>query len=663
VHDTDPGIASGRGRAEYSAVAGVAGVGADTGQHGAGEEVWAEDVQLMKQAGVSLVSVGIFSWALVEPRPGEFDFGWFDRVMDNLANAGVAAAVATMTASPPPWLAKLHPETLPQRADGTVLWPGARQAYCPSSPVYREHATRLVSRLAERYGEHPALALWHIGNEYGCHVRACYCDTSAAAYREWLRERYGDVAELNRAWSTKFWSQRYDTFDEVLPPRTAPTFANPTQRLDFARFSSDALLDLLRMEKAVLREATPDVPVTTNHVPLAKTLDLHRWASEVDVVSYDSYPDPHDPQAHVLAGLSYDVMRSLRGGQPWLLMEQAPSAVNWRQRNGVKQPGQMRLWSWQAVAQGADAVMFFQWRQSKGGAEKFHSGMVPHAGPDSRTFREVASLGAELADTGSLVDSRSDNDVALVLDWDSWWALELDTHPASLTQIDALLAHYAPLFKANVGCDVVHPDSDLSGYRLVVVPNLYLTRADTGRRLTEYVRRGGHLLVSFFSGIVDGSDQVHLGGYPGPLREVLGVRVEEFWPLADGGSVGVSVLGSTGRGSLWSEEISAEGAEVLGRFTDGGLAGRPVLTRHAFGDGVAWYLGSRLAEGEMRAVMDRVVGDSGAAPVLAGLADGVQAVRRGGRVFLLNHNADAVVADVGGTRVELPGFGVEVLEA
>ncbi|SDZ52162.1 beta-galactosidase [Saccharopolyspora shandongensis] len=625
------------------------------------EEVWAEDVRLMKQAGVSLVSVGIFGWALVEPRPGEFDFGWFDRVLDNLAEAGISAAVATMTASPPPWLAKLHPETLPRRADGTVLWPGARQAYCPSSPVYREHATRLVSRIAERYADHPALALWHIGNEYGCHVRACYCDISAAAFREWLRERYGGIAELNDAWSTKFWSQRYDDFDEVLPPRTAPTFANPTQQLDFARFSSDTMLDLLRMEKAVLRAATPDVPVTTNHVPLAKTLDLHRWASEVDVVSYDSYPDPHDPQAHVLAALSYDVIRSLRGGQPWLLMEQAPCAVNWRERNGVKQPGQMRLWSWQAVAQGADAVMFFQWRQSKGGAEKFHSAMVPHTGPDSRTFREVAGLGAELAETGSLVDTRPDNDVALVLDWESWWALELNSHPATLDQLDAFLAHYSPLFDANIGCDVVHPDSDLSGYRLVVVPNLYLTRAETAANLTEHVRRGGHLLVSFFSGIVDESDQVHLGGYLGPLREVLGAHVAEFWPLADGESVGVSVLDSAERGVLWSEDIVADGAEVVGRFTDGGLAGGAALTRNSFGDGVAWYLGTRLGAEGMRALLDRVVEDSGVSPVVAGLPAGVQAVRRGGRVFLLNHNVGSVAVSVAGGRVEIPGFGVEVL--
>jgi beta-galactosidase len=597
------------------------------------EEVWAEDMTLMRQAGVSLVSVGIFSWAEVEPRPGAYDFGWFDRVLDNLADAGVNACLATMTASPPPWLARLHPETLPVTQDGTTKWPGARQAYCPSSPVYREYAGKLVEQVASRYHDHPAVALWHINNEYGCHTSACYCDTSAEAFRAWLTAKYGEIAELNAAWSTKFWSQRYDSFAEILPPRTAPTFSNPTQQLDFARFSSDALLECLTMERDIIRRYS-ELPVTTNHVPLAKTLDLHKWGKEVDVVSYDSYPDPFDPQAHVLAGLSYDVIRSTRQGQPWILMEQAPSAVNWRERNAVKAPGLMRLWSWQAIAHGADAVLYFQWRQSRGGAEKFHSGMVPHAGPESRTFREVSALGAELREYGEILGSRPANDVALVLDWDNWWALELDSHPANvLTQMDALLTHYRPLFEASIGCDVVHPDADLSGYRLVVVPNLYLVRDSAN--IVNYVRAGGHLLMSFFSGIVDGNDRVHLGGYPAPFREVLGLSVPEFRPMLD--TRPASVLGAAASASVWTDEIALEGA-----VTKGTVGGEPVLTRHEFGDGVAWYLGTRLDPEAMRRVMDEVTGGAGVQPVLGGLPEGVQAARRGDHLILLNHRTNEV---------------------
>jgi beta-galactosidase len=647
------------------------------------EAVWADDTRLMKDAGVSMVSVGIFSWAEVEPRPGEFEFGWFDRVMDNLAGAGVLACLATMTASPPPWLAELYPESLPVRADGVRLWPGARQHYCPSSPAYREHAARLVERLADRYAGHPSLALWHVGNEYGCHVSACYCDRSAAAFRDWLQRRYGDVEALNQAWSTAFWSQRYDTWRQVLPPRVAPSFPNPAQQVDFARFSSDAMLECFLMEREILARATPDIPVTTNFLGVWKPVDFFAWAPYQDVIAHDAYPDPHDPRTHVEVAFAYDLMRSLGKGQPWLLMEQAPSAVNWRERNGPKAPGQMRLWSWQAVARGADAVMFFQWRQSRGGAEKFHSAMLPHGGERSRTYREVRDLGHELAQLGELAGTVVRAEVALVMDWSSWWALELDSHPSNeLRQADANLAHYAPLFDANVTCDVVHPSWDLSGYRLVIVPNLYMVDEAAARNLAAYVRGGGHLLMSFFSGIVDQCDRVHLGGYPAPFRELLGLRVEEFWPLPEGASVELSFDGPgwppSAAGTLWSEDITLEGATPMASFASTELAGRPALTRNRFGAGVAWYLGTRPDSAAMRALTDRIAAAAGITPALPGLPDGVEAVVRhaaDGRAYqlLLNHAREAVevalprpmvdlITDGGpADRVRLPGRGVAVL--
>lgn len=658
------------------------------------EPVWDEDMRLMADAGVTMVSVGIFSWAAVEPRPGAYDFGWFDRVMDKLAGAGVAACLATMTASPPPWLARTYPETLPQRADGTRMWPGSRQHYCPSSPVYRDHARRLVERLAARYAGHPALALWHVGNEYGCHVSACYCDVSAADFRRWLRERYGDLAALNEAWSTSFWSQRYDEWDEVLPPRTVPAIPNPAQQLDFARFSSDAMLECYLTEKEVLRRHTPEVPVTTNLLGVWKPVDFFAWAPHLDVISHDSYPDPSDPGSHVRAGFAYDLMRSLGGGRSWLLLEQAPSAVNWRERNVPKPPGRMRLDSWQAVAHGADAVLFFQWRQSLGGAEKFHSAMLPHGGPDTRVHREVRELGGELGRLAEVAGTRVRAEVALVMDWSSWWALELGSHPSvDVQQMDANFAHYRPLFDAGVTCDVVHPTWDLSAYRLVVVPNLYLIDGNAAGNLAGYVRGGGTVVVSFFSGVVDPCDRVHPGGYPGPLRDVLGVCVEEFWPLPDGGTVSVAMPGRQATGTIWSEHIQPRGAETVATFADGELAGLPALTRHRHGDGTAWYLGTRLDPTGMRALLDRLCGDAGVRLALRGLPhadphadlhadlpDGVQAaVRRGpdaAYLLLLNHTAGTRpvrlagpmtdLLDGGGTvtdKITLPARGVAVLRA
>ncbi|MFD5746377.1 beta-galactosidase [Streptomyces sp. NPDC127033] len=644
------------------------------------EEVWAEDVALMKEAGVSMVTAGIFSWAEVEPRPGEFDFAWFDRVMDNLAGAGVAVCLATMTASPPPWLSRLHPEILPETADGRRMWPGGRQHYCPSSRVYREHATRLVERLATRYADHPALEMWHIGNEHGCHTPMCWCDESAADFRRWLSERYGDIETLNKAWSTAFWAQRYDTFDEVLPPRLAPTFPNPAQQLDFARFSDDALLRCCLAEKEVLRRITPDVPVTTNFIGVYKHVDTFGWAAHEDVASVDFYQDPHDQDTHISAGFVFDVTRSAREGQPWMLMEQAPSAVNWRDRNGPKPPGRMRLWSWQAVAQGADAVLYFQWRQSRGGAEKYHSAMVPHGGADTRVFREVRALGREFASVPQIAGTRSTAEAALVLDWNSWWALELDSHPSTaLDQMKIALAHYRPLFEAGIACDVVPPDRDLSGYRLVVVPNLYLLKEPDAERLTAFVRRGGHLLVSFFSGIVDDCDRVHLGGYPAPLREVLGLRIEEFWPLAEKETLDVRHAdGTISRADLWSEAVVPEGAGTVAEFGSGPLAGQPAVTRHSFGSGTAWYVATRLTPEAMRALTDEVCRTAGVGPVLTGLPEHVQATVRAGDgghfVFLLNHGQEPAeitlpepMTDVlaqgaaPAHHITLPGAGVAVL--
>ena len=613
--------------------------------------VWAEDHQLMKEAGVNIVSVGIFAWALVEPRPGEFDFGWFDEVMDGLAAAGVSASLATMTASPPPWLARRYPESLPQRADGTRLWPGGRQHYCPSSPVYREHAARLVERLATRYREHPALALWHVGNEYGCHVSDCYCEVSAESFRGWLRRRYTTIERLNDAWSTQFWSQRYDGWDEVNPPRAAPTFPNPAQRIDYARFSSDELLACYATEAEILRRITPQTPVTTNFMGLFKGADYHGWAPHLDIISNDAYPDPADPASPVEAALGYDLMRSLGGGQPWLLMEQAPSAVNWRERNAPKPAGKYRLGSLQAVARGADAVMSFQWRQSRGGAEKFHSGMVPHRGRESRTFAAARDLGAELRRLDAVVGSRVPAQVALVLDWPSWWGLELDSHPSvDVRQVDALLAHYRPLFEASITADVVAPTADLSGYRLVVVPNLYLTGEAAAANLHRYVRDGGHLFVSFFSGIVDECDRVHPGGHPGALRELIGIHIDEFWPLPAGERIGVEVTdpgihsGSTD-GRVWSEWIELEGAEPVAAFSTGELAGRPAATRHRYGNGTAWYLGTRPDPATMRALLDAAAAGAGVAPDLPGLPPMVESVTRvhpdGRRYrFVLNHGPD-----------------------
>ncbi|AEE47427.1 beta-galactosidase [Cellulomonas fimi] len=602
-----------------------------------------EDVELMQQAGVTLVSVGIFSWAQLEPREGVFDFGWLDDVLDRLAAAGIKVALATATASPPPWLTRKHPELLPELADGTVLHPGGRQAYRVSAPLWREYAVAMTRRMAERYGSHPALALWHVDNELGCHVPHDFSDDAAAAFRRWLEARYGTVEALNAAWGTAFWSQRYDAFDEVLPPRTAPTFPNPTQQLDFARYSSDELLVHYRALRDVLREVTPHVPTTTNLMlsTATKWMDYFSWSADLDVVANDHYTIASRPDAHVELALSADLSRGVAGGGPWILMEHSTSAVNWQPRNRTKRPGEMLRHSLAHVAHGADAVMFFQWRQSAAGAEKYHSAMLPHAGTDTDVWRATVELGDALRAIGEVRGSRVESEVALVWDYPAWWGVELDSHPSvDVTYQDRMLAHYRALWERHVPVDVVPPSADLSRYRLVVVPTLYLVSDEDAANVAGAARAGATVLVTYFSGIVDEDDRVRLGGYPGAFRDLLGVRTEEFWALQEGETV---TLDDGSVADVWSEKVHvAPGTEVVRTFADGDLAGLPAVTRRAVGDGAAWYLATRLDGAALGALTERLLVEAGVSPVLDGVPAGVEVARRraaDGRswLFVLNH--------------------------
>jgi beta-galactosidase len=614
-------------------------------------ETWARDVELMAEAGVDLVTLGVFSWALLEPEPDRFDFGWLDEALDTLHAGGIRVDLATATASPPPWLTRLHPEVLPERPDGARLWPGGRQAWCPSSPVFREHSLRLVRALAEHCGRHPAVVLWHVSNELGGHNARCYCDVSADAFRDWLRTRYTSLDALNAAWGTAFWSQHYGDWDEILPPRIAPTFPNPTQQLDFHRFSSDAVRDQLRAERALLAELTPDLPVTTNFMAMqfVRDMDYWSWVDDLDLVSNDHYLDSADPDNHVELAFSADLTRGLAGGRPWWLMEHSTSAVNWQPRNVAKAPGQLRRNSLGHVARGSDAVLFFQWRQSRAGAEKFHSALLPHAGTDTKVWREVCALGADLKRIGEVAGSVVRHDVAMVFDWESQWAAELDSHPTSdLSYLDRPHAHYRAFWDKGIGVDFVSPNTDLSGYSLLVVPTLYLTSAETAERVRRFVHDGGTAIVTYWSGIVDEHDHVWLGGYPGAFREVLGVRGEEFFPLPEGGQV---TLDDGATADQWTELLHLDGAEAVASYVDGPLPGVPAITRHTYGSGTAWYVATRLDADAVAALTTRVAGEAGVEPV-AETVPGVEVVRRRGDtatyLFLLNHtDSDAAIAATG----------------
>ncbi|SNT64533.1 beta-galactosidase [Asanoa hainanensis] len=598
--------------------------------------VWREDVALMRAAGVNLVTVGVFAWSALEPISGRYDFAWLDTVLDGLSDAGIRVALATPTAAPPPWFSRRFPSTLPVGPDGVRLSPGSRDTYCVSAPPYRGAARRIALALGSRYGGHPALAMWRVHNEYGT---TCYCDLTASAFRSWLQRRYGSLAALNEAWTTAFWSQRYGDWSEVLPPRRTQYLANPAQVLDFRRFTSDELLDAYREQRDVLRAAAPGIPVTTNFV-LGDwvPVDHARWASEVDLVAVDHYPSSSGPAAEEEAAFLADLARGWSGDAGWLLMESAPNLIYTPGRMHTKEPGRMARQALAAVARGSRGAMFFQWRASRGGAELFHSALVPHAGTDSRVFREALALGPALARTAEVDGAPVEARVAVGFHEPSAWALTATVLPSSTVdhRAEARHAHRA-LSRAGFTCDVIGSLDDLSRYAVVVLPCWYLLTDAQAAALTAWVGGGGRLVATYLSGVADGQARVRLGGYPGALRELLGVRVEEFHPLESAG---------------WSETVHLAGAVATACYDDG----RPAVTRHGVGAGSAWYVSTRLADDAYTDLLGAIAAEAGAEPVRPRPPAGVELVRRvaGDRswLFAINH---------GETPYELGAEGVDLL--
>ncbi|MER6682954.1 beta-galactosidase [Streptomyces olivaceoviridis] len=626
------------------------------------ESVWQEDVRLMREAGVTMVSVGIFSWALLEPAPGEYDFGWLDRVIGLLHENGIRVDLGTPTVVPPAWFYRAHPEALPVTAEGTRYEFGSRGAICHSNADYRAAAANITTRLAERYGDHPALALWHVHNEYGVPVSACYCDSCAAHFRRWLADTYGSVDAVNEAWGTAFWGQRYTGFAQINPPRATPTVGNPGQALDYKRFADATIRENFRAERDILHRLSPGVPVTTNFMTALSqcdSMDYWAWGREVDLVTNDHYLITDGRRTHVNLAMAADLTRSVAGGAPWLLLEHSTSGVNWQPRNPAKAPGQMARNSLAHVARGSEGAMFFQWRQSRRGAEKFHSAMLPHGGTDTRVWREVVELGSRVGALSEIRGTRTEADAAMLWDWQSWWAQNLAWRPSEdHDPRERADSFYEALYDRHLTVDFAHPEADLSGYPLVVVPALYLMTEAAGNNVREYVRSGGTLVVSYFSGIVDEHDAVHEGAYPGALRDVLGLTVEEFSPLLKDERVRLTGPdGSELTGDVWTEFLVPRGAETVWTYADGLTAGRPAVTRHRLGRGTAWYVSTRLDARGLDALIGWAADDARLAP-RADLPRDVEVVRRRGDsgtyLFVINHTA-------GDTKVSLDTPGTELL--
>jgi beta-galactosidase len=626
-------------------------------------ETWDDDIRLFKLAHIDVATLPVFSWALLQPDETHYEFAWLDEILDLLAANDIYACMATSTAAHPAWMAHRHPDVLRVDFHGRKRRFGTRHNSCPNSPTYRKYARALALALAERYQHHPALLLWHVSNEFG---GACYCDHCAAAFRAWLQQRYGTLQELNDRWYTRFWSHTFYDWDEIVPPNLLSEHLSPYDdtrtafqaiSLDYRRFMSDSILACYRSEYEAIKEFTPDIPVTTNFMGHYKPLDYFAWAPYLDVISWDSYP-PMDVNPADVA-LRHDLMRGLKNGQAFMLMEQTPSQQNWQPYNSLKRPGVLRLWSYQAVAHGADAVMYFQMRQSRGACEKWHGAVISHANHENtRVFREVAELGKELDQLGdSLLDATIEAQVAILFDWENWWALEMSSGPSQdLKYLPQIYKYYRALWKLGIPVDLVSPSADLGKYRLLVAPAAYLLQPGFAKRVESFVEAGGAFLTTFFSGMVDENDRVVLGGYPGELRDLTGVWIEEFDalpPEVTNEIVFEKPLGQlTGsyQCGLVCDLLHAEKAEALAVYGKDFYAGCPALTRNRFGSGAAWYVASDPEQPFLDALLAHICAEQGIAPLLTP-PSGVEITRRtkNGQAFtfLLNHNDEPAEVQLG----------------
>lgn len=592
------------------------------------EETWDDDVCLMEKAGVNTVALAIFSWDRIQPQENRWDFGWLDRIIDKLGKAGIATDLASATATAPLWLYEKHPEVLPCDKFGHPVNAGSRQSWSPTSPVFKEYALTLCRKLAERYGANPYVTAWHMGNEYGWNNRNDYSDNALEAFRAWCRRKYGTIDALNQAWGTTFWGQEMNSFDEVLIPRFmgADSMVNPGQKLDFERFGNDMLLDFYKAERDAIAEICPDKPFTTNFMVSTDQccMDYADWANEVNFVSNDHYFHEGGEMHLDELACSDALMDSFALGKPWYVMEHSTSAVQWKPLNMRKRKGETVRDSLAHVAMGADAINFFQWRASAFGAESFHSAMVPHAGEDTKLFRQVCELGETLrtlADAGVQGSELERSDTAILFSAESEWATRSETLPSmKLNHWHDVRDWYRAFLNAGSRADIVPLKYDWSDYKTVVLPTVLMLSAADTQRLADFAAAGGRVVVGYATGLIDENFHTWLGGYPGAgnglLRDMLGIRGEEFNILGSGvegepeairlGAGGEVALedaaalnGATTR--LWQNDVTVTGdrTQVLAMYAgeeadEWELDGMAAVTRNPYGAGEAYFVGCDL---------------------------------------------------------------------
>ncbi|MBR5230775.1 MAG: beta-galactosidase [Clostridia bacterium] len=641
-------------------------------------DILEKDIELMHAAHVNCVSVGIFSWAMLEPEEGKYDFAWLDQVIDRLYKGGIYVILATPSAARPAWMAQHHEEVLRVNTQHLRMHFGERHNHCLTSPYYREKVRQINTALAQRYAAHPAVILWHLGNEFG---GECHCPLCQQAFRDWLKEKYTTLENLNQKWWTAFWSHRYTDWAQIEAPSLLTDRSNLAMRVDWQRFMSHQCKTFIAAEREAVQSVSPKLPCTANLMERFWDYDYFSLAESMDIVSWDSYPEWHNEDNIAEAAefaMNHDLMRSLKK-QPFLLMESTPSQVNWKPRNKLKRPGMHLLSSLQAVAHGSDSVQYFQWRKGRGGSEMFHGAVVGHDGTgDTRVFRDVAQVGKTLEKLEKAVYQKPVKaQVCILFDWENRWAIDFAQtgQKGNMRYFDTVNMHYRALWEKGIAVDFcdMRESTDLTGYKLVIAPMLFMLRGGMEEKLRDYVQNGGALVMTYFSGMVDEYDLACLGEAPHGLTDVLGIRATELDALYPGQENGlVTEEGRYGITEL-CEILQLKGAKVLGTYESDFYAGSPCLTHHTFGKGQSWYLAAKTEQAGLNALYGHI---ADALEIDKALPDqlpcGVVAAKRGDCVFVQNYTHRAQTLQLTGkwinlltdvpAEAEIAPFGVWVLQ-
>ncbi|MBR4050374.1 MAG: beta-galactosidase [Clostridia bacterium] len=601
-----------------------------------------EDIRLMKLAHINSVSIGIFSWAMLEPEEGVYNFGWLDSIMDRMADNGISVVLATPSAARPHWLAQKYPEVLRTPESGIRNEFGVRRNHCLTSPVYREKVRNFNRVLALRYKDHPALKMWHVSNEYR---GECHCELCQQAFREWLKGYYhNSLDELNFKWWNDFWGHRVTDWSQINSPKSRGEYHTHGLQLCWNRFVSDSHISFFENEIAPLREITPDIPVTTNLMDMHECIDYQKFAKHLDLVSWDSYPHwdkGFNEKEAARTAFAHDAFRSMKNGQPFFMMECTPSLVNWHKVNKLPRTGRNALAAIQAVAHGADSVQYFQWRKSRGGYEKFQGAVVDHCGHENtRVFREISRLGENLEKLGDVTGKYCNSKVAVVYDWENNWAIKdyAGYNNINRNYLNECVKWYTPFFEKGISVDVIAMDSDYSKYDLVIAPFLYMLKDGTDKRIEDYVKNGGSFVATYLTGVVDKDDLCFLGGLPANnLKEVFGIWAEETDSLPEGITNSASCLGKEYEVQHVCDIIHAQGAQILGEYKKDFYAGMPALTANTFGKGKAYYVAFRNDGDFAHDFCEKLIAEIKIKPDCEiGAPDGVFIRKRGEFVFITN---------------------------